>query len=369
MRAVQLTSVHPRDDIRIFRKQCTTLANAGVPISLVVADGKGDSSEAGVRIIDVGRPLGGRLSRMARVVNRVYRKALELDADLYHLHDPELLPIGLKLKKRGKKVIFDSHENYPADIRTKHYIPTPARPIISFLFSGLERYICTRLDHVVAATPGIAEHFRAIGCRVLEINNYPQAEELGELLPWNDKLDQVCYVGAMTSIRGVPELVDAMAHTRLDVRLALAGRFTEAATGDLCRKSAGWKRVFEHGQVSPQQVRTVMQKSMAGVVTFLPAPNHIDAQPNKMFEYMAAGIPVIGSNFPLWRTIIEGNQCGICVDPTNPSAIASAIGRLMDRRQEAEKMGQRGRKAILEHYSWERESSKLIMLYQELLNS
>lgn len=125
MLVAHLTSVHPREDVRIFHKECRTLAKAGYDVSLVVADGKGDETREGVSIIDVGRTEGGRWSRMTATRGRVLHQALELDADIYHFHDPELLPAGLTLRSKGKRVIYDAHETFPATLKTKPYIPWP----------------------------------------------------------------------------------------------------------------------------------------------------------------------------------------------------------------------------------------------------
>ncbi len=96
-------------------------------------------------------------------------------------------------------------------------------------------------------------------------------------------------------------------------------------------------------------------------------PNHVDAQPNKMFEYMSAGIPVIASDFPLWREIIEGCGCGICVDPLDPKKIAEAIDYLVDNPEIARRMGENGRKAVYDRYNWDVEEKKLLALYDSLL--
>lgn len=362
-----LTSVHPRYDTRIFMKEARSLARAGYAVSLVVADGKGDEVKDGVSIVDAGATTGGRLSRMRDTARRVFDKAIELDADLYHIHDPELLPTALKLKKRGKTVIFDSHEDFPADILTKPYLGRFARIAISRLFGWYERWSTPKLAHVVTATPAIRRKFEGIGCKPTDVNNFPLREELTDYLPWERERKLVCYVGAMTTIRGVPEVVDAMAGVASDVRLALVGEFTEAQTRSRCLESPGWTRVDEKGLVSRGEVRRIMADCAAGIVTFLPAPNHVDAQPNKMFEYMSAGIPVIGSDFPLWREIIEGNGCGICVDPTDPAAIAKAIDRLYGNQDEARAMGERGRAAVQARYNWDGEVPKLLALYERLL--
>jgi glycosyltransferase involved in cell wall biosynthesis len=364
-----LTSVHPRDDVRVFLKECRTLAEHGFAVSLVVADGKGNEVKAGVSIVDVGKSVGGRLSRMTSTTRRILTRALELNADLYHLHDPELLPLAAKLKKSGKKVIFDSHEDFPADILGKPYLHPVVRQVVSRLFAVYEKRACKRLDFIVAATPTIRDKFKRLGFLSIDINNYPLVEELSEQVEWIGHRGAVCYIGAMTSLRGLPELVDAMAHVESGVQLLLAGKFSDDVTSTRCRQSPGWGRVNELGFVGREEVRSVMQSAYAGVVTFLSAPNHVDSQPNKMFEYMSAGIPVIASNFPLWRELIENGQCGICVDPSQPEEIAAAINYLHANQDEAQRMGHRGRKAVLERYNWSVEQPKLFSLYRDLLGA
>jgi len=150
-------------------------------------------------------------------------------------------------------------------------------------------------------------------------------------------------------------------------RLQLAGQFSERDLQQRVQALPGWERVDALGFVDRTGVREVLGRSMAGLVTFLPAPNHIDAQPNKMFEYMSAGIPVIASDFPLWREIIAGNDCGLLVDPLFPEKIAEAIDYLVTHPEDAERMGRNGRKAVLERYNWQNEERKLLEFYERVL--
>ena len=368
MNVFHLTSVHSRYDTRIFNKMCCSLSKHGYNVTLIVADGKGDEVKNNVTILDVGASKG-RFDRIRNAPSRVFAKAITLNADAYHLHDPELMPIGLKLKRLGKCVIFDAHEDLPKQLLSKPYLNKPLLWLLSTAASLYESWACSRFNGVITATPFIREKFLRINATTVDINNFPLMNELASATSWVDKRSEICYVGGIGRIRGIQEVCAAMGFVQTEARLNLCGVFGEPDVEQQVKSQPSWQRVNAMGFVDRSGVRDVLGRSMAGLVTFHPLPNHINAQPNKMFEYMSAGIPVIASDFPLWREIIMGNDCGLLVDPLNPKAIAAAIDELVSNPALAQRKGENGRQAVEEKYNWGVEERKLLDFYQRVIGN
>jgi len=370
-RIVHLTSVHSADDIRIFHKECRSLVQAGYNV-ILVAPHKSNEVVEGVQVVAV-RKAERRLRRMTATVIQVYRKALKLRASIYHFHDPELIPIGLLLNACGRRVVYDIHEDTPRDLVAREYLPPCAKMLVVWFIELLENLATRRLSGVVAATPAIGARFQALNPRTVVVNNYPIFGELAPRHPvnWEKRAQAVAYVGCIALERGVVEMVRAMEYVpqELGAALELAGAFSPPGHREFVQDKSGWRHVREHGVVSRVEVARLLSRVRAGLVLFHPEPNHVQSQPNKLFEYMSAGIPVIASDFPLWREIVEQANCGLLVDPLNPRAIARAIEYVLTHPGEAEAMGRRGRETAAKQYTWDSESEKLIRLYNQLLST
>lgn len=364
MKICHLSSVHPAHDVRIYLKEVQSLQKIGYDICFI---GSNFFISKDVSIIS-DHSKQSRLYRMTFGAWRVYKKGIESKADFFHLHDPEMLPFGLLLRFKGKIVVYDAHEDVPRQILTKPWLASFLRKPVATVIEVVENIITRHLNAIIGATPLIAKRFQRKGFpQCIEVNNYPYLNEFqNSSTSWDSKERAVCYVGAISEIRGIVELVEAIGMTP-GVSLHLAGEFEYCEVHQTLSKKTGWKSITEYGLASRQEVKHIFSKSVAGIVTFHPAPNHIEAQPNKLFEYMSAGIPVVASNFPLWKDIVEGNQCGICVDPLDPKQIVAAIQRLVDNVDLAQQMGRNGRDAVERKYNWEAEQQKLVALYDHLI--
>jgi len=224
MKITHLTSVHTRYDVRIFLKECKSLYNNGYEVSLIVADGKGDENKEGIKIYDVGKPKN-RVERIFKFTKKIYKKAKEVDSGIYHLHDPELIPVGLKLKKLNKKVIFDSHENVPEQLLSKPYLNKFILKFLSKIYTLYENYACKKLDAIIVANPSSIKKFLKINKNTVDVSNYPLLEEIMQInFDPNSKKSDICYIGGISKTRGIEQSIKSLKFLP-DIKLNLAGNF------------------------------------------------------------------------------------------------------------------------------------------------
>ncbi|MBI2848732.1 MAG: glycosyltransferase family 4 protein [Chloroflexi bacterium] len=364
LRVCHLTSAHAPFDVRIYHKECRSLVQAGYQVTLVVPHHQDEMAE-GIKIKAVPVPRG-RSSRMLRTTWQLLKPALRERAEVYHFHDPELIPLGLLLRLCGRRVIYDVHEDLPRQVMGKAWIPRRGRKLVSLLAGAVETLGARIFNGLVAATPAIAGRFPPH--KTVIVQNYPSLGELQglELLPYSERPPQIAYIGVITSARGAREMVQALAMLPkpLCAKLVLAGNFRPEALETDLRRLEGWGQVDYLGWLPRNQVVELLNRSRAGLVLFHPEANHVEAQPTKLFEYMALGLPVVASDFPLWRSFLDG--CGLLVDPLDPAAIASAVTWVLENPAAAAAMGEKGRNTVLTRCHWAVESQKLIRLYGDL---
>jgi glycosyltransferase involved in cell wall biosynthesis len=331
-------------------------------VTLVVADGFGPEIYDGVRIEDLGKPAGRRERIFAKTLEGVRRLIGKFD--LLHFHDSELIPAALWAKARGIKVVYDVHEDLPRDLRIKEWIPTTLRLPLSWSASAAEKIAGRAFDGIVTATPTIALRFPT--SKTICIRNFPDTAEFQNIAgkPYQMRPEKFAYIGTLSHARGIVPLVEAADFTR--ATLVLGGKFNTPELEREVRKSRGWQSTEFIGFADRNMVADVLAEVRVGVCTLLPTQTHLDSYPVKLFEYLAVGLPVVLSDFPVWRSLLDGVDCAIFVDPSKPSSIAAAINELMNNPQQAEAMGRRGREAALTRFSWVSEEKRLIEFYDGL---
>ena len=360
MRIAHLTSVHNSNDNRIFYKECTTLQGNGFEVFLVAAGAESDVIN-GVRIVGYNKKSGNRIKRMIKTsfIDMLYQ-AKKVDADIYHFHDPELMFVGLFLKFIGKKVIYDIHENNPASILSKPYIkPKIFRYLISKVFNIFEQFSVKFFDAIVTARPDISSRFRHK--KLVTLRNFPILPNFSKLknIEIEKQKPAFIFVGGMTSIRGINELLDAF-ETLDKYELWLLGPINDPILES--KINAGCRNVKYFGVVEPFEIFSYIQKADVGITNFLAAPNHLTTLATKPFEYMACGKPMIMSDFEYWRDTFRDSS--LYVDSSNINNIREMIVKLINNQELMSEMGKLNKNLTNEVYNWEKESQKLIEIYE-----
>ena len=337
---VHLTSVHSPRDVRIFHKEVGALTAAGADAEVMAAP-RG----------------GGRLGRMTRGV-RLVRQARAVDADAYHVHDPELLPAAVWLHRAtGRPVIYDAHEYLGETTRTKRWIPGPLRRPVAAMAAGMERAAGRRLSGVVTANEDLAARFAAAGCRAVSVSNSPYASQFGD--PGEPEGPIVLYVGGLGPLRGLPLMLEAFPRVGVDgARLLLAG---PGEVGPL-PPDIEYLGVVDHSEVPD-----LLRRSAIAWIPLRRHGNYDRAVPTKLVEAMAMGRPVVASDLPRMAAIVRATGCGIVVPFDDPDAHAAAIRDLLQNPDRARAMGAAGRRAFLDGMAFENEADALTSFYEEVL--
>ena len=387
---VILTSVHEPFDPRIFHKQARSLAVAGYRVTLLAPHDR-DEWRDGVRVWGVP-PAASRLGRPL-VWGRLLRRALRLRADAYHFHDPELLPLGWLLARlSGRPVLYDAHEYYRAEVSTRRWLPRPVRRLAAETVHAVETLAVRRLAAVVAVNEHMAAGFRARGARcVVAVHNYPLLSSFpshanqqpptastiadGESSIINRQSSMtVSYIGVLSRERGL-ELVWQAAQRLRDLAPAadvrLIGRIDWSGVDEaVSREPARWQAEAGArlvGVIQATAIPAALAETAVGWVPFQPTANNCRTIPLKLLEYLAAGLPVVASDFGYLAQIVRAADCGLLVPAADAEAHAQALAHLLTHSDEAQALGERGRRAVQERYSWEAESRRLLDLYATLL--
>lgn len=362
-----ITSVHDQGDVRIFEKECTSLAKRDDFDVYLVAAGE-SRTQNGVKIIGAGTRPRGRIRRATGFASRIVDTAVGLGAAVYHFHDPEFVLYAKRLKATGAKIIFDSHEDNYTQILYKPYIPVAVRKPAATAYRRHENKALKYIDAVIFPCMISGRHpFEGRAKRYIFIDNLPIIGDVSERELTDEMRRTVCCVGSLTEARGTTQLVEAC--RRAGVKLILAGNISPPEYKERLTTDDIFSHVDYRGYCDRSQVERIYSVSGIGASTIQRVGQYpiIYNLPTKVYEFMSMAIPFVVSDFDFARRVTEEYDCGIAVDPADIDAIAAAIKTLADNPSRAGEMGRNGRKAAEERFNWAIEEKKLYDLYDELL--
>ncbi len=361
-----MTTVHKPDDVRIS-KEIETLKKLGVKITFLAPEG--NCPILGIEYVTLP-VFKNRLSRMLFSMNKVFKLAATVNADIYHFHDPELIPVASKLKKIGKKIIYDVHENNPAAILNKEWLPSFSRKAISRIFEKLEDRNAKRFDGIVVVTEDQEKHFSSLS-RTIVIPNYRKraVNQSGCSIERDPKSRvRFVYAGSISRMTCIEEIINAsliLWKESKDFEVQIAG-----PVGD-----TKLKRILEQvpepieyrGFLDRNEAEEMVKNSDVGFLLYSKEDkNALQCSPNKLFEYLSLGKPIIASDNAYWRQILDQRDSSLYViDPSNPEEIAAKMRVILNSDLRIKKS--LGSMELGKTFSWESIEGRLFELYESVL--
>ncbi|MFY1642463.1 glycosyltransferase family 4 protein [Methanoculleus bourgensis] len=368
-----LTTTHRPHDGRIFEKEAKSLAKEHDVTIIAPSDAGGVAEEGDVRIVTIPKPASTLLHPVT--LWRVFRACLGEECDVVHCHEPDALLLALLLKAvRGRKVVYDIHEHWPSEIPFDLGLPEVAvlTRTLASLISPVELLLARFADAKIAVSESVAERFRGNGTEPVIISNYSVTDQAPPVPKARNSHSVVYMAGNMQMFHGIRECIQAISRVKAtfpDVSLTLVGNVREDI-GAIAAKTDPRPEITMTGYLPYRQMYETLCRGSIALLVF--QPDYYNAYiglPNKLFDYMLCGLPVVASDFPEIRRVVADTGCGVLVDPTDPGAIAEAIIYLMEHPEEARRMGENGRRAVLERYNWGEMEGRLLGLYRYLNGS
>ncbi|MBC2118140.1 glycosyltransferase family 4 protein [Listeria booriae] len=362
-----MSSVHPWNDTRVFHKEAVSLANLGYDVTLY-ATASNHVYENNIPNLQVITFAPKSKAKRWQTWLELYSIARKSEAEIVHLHDPELLPLGYILKTiHHKKVIFDMHEDFPAVLQTRKIGHMRVPKWLLRFISTVEKKMLQKMSAVVYAEKYYKENYETLTTKQLDIYNYPFLQETFE----TDKYETptLIYAGAIHEIRGFKEMLEVaqlLKKANYHFQLLIVGKVPERLdvyAEKFLRENDLVNEVKLIGRLDLHELMTFYARSHIGLAILHPEANYLRSLPTKVFEYMSVSLPYVLSNFESYGRLVEETKSGYVVDPLSPDEIASQIQVLLDNPSTQAELGANGYKQHVANFNWSVEERKLGELY------
>jgi glycosyltransferase involved in cell wall biosynthesis len=356
------------------------LADSGYEVFFVAGASEEASSAKTAHVVDGVRivgfpPVRGFLQRILNLP-RIFKIVFNTKADAYHFHDPDLLPVGVLLRwLRRKPVIYDVHEPYPEMLRTNKAIPKRLRKPVSRIFRVIEDMCSRSIGNVIVVNELVCQRFQQRGCNVEIVSNTALLDGF-EDAPERAQNRAVISIGTLSTNRGsllIPKIVRAVRNQDQSIRFLIVDRAFRARQRELFLDAVKKHGVEDAIELLPNTVVSNLPSylSQATIGLSLLTLDEVAIRQNitKLYEYMAAGLPIIASDVPNQRRDLEESESGLLVTHDSPDEYAEAIIRLMNDQDTLDRFSRNGRSAFMTKFNWEIDKRRLLGFYETLLGS
>ena len=373
LKIVMVSANHAADDVRIVAKEARTLRGAGHTVHLLMGRPRSDVAPD-YPLTVVRRPFDRALGRGAVstlfAIPFIFIQALRLGGDVYHVHNPLNLPLLFLLRLFGRRVVYDTHEDFSRRLEIRTGIPKPLRRLLGKVVTLVERFA-----GLVGAAVIVTQHRQRdrFGANALLLENPPLKAYRLAPRHHDERSDgaplTLVYAGGLSAVRCAGFMVDMLEElNRGDgaVRLKLLAPDGPDKMIERLSRSPGWRYVDYLGWLPHRQAVAEMTSADIGLAVIHKQADIPDAAINKLYEYMYAGIPFVASDCARWMAVAHNAQAGIFVDPENQPAVIGAIRRLAEDSALRARLGQTGRRIVMDEYNWERLSVPLTDFFATL---
>lgn len=361
-----ITTAHPAEDNRVYLKEVQTLLKNYEVVYITTGEIKNPPKR--LELINVGY-YAGSFQKRIKINWAAFRQALKLDVASYHFHDFDFILWAVLLRiLKGKPVIYDIHEDYPAVVLSRGYVKNK---LIAQILSGLVRITETFCSLFFEASVAVNESIKKRIIKTIRntiiVANYPRKE----LFPKSTSLKKedhktIIHLGNLNQIRGAEIIFEAINQSKIDeLNLKIVGEVTpKEYLADLMTRHPNVK-VTSTGKLPYQEALQEAAKGTLGIIGYLPLPNHLDASPNKIFEYMGLGLPVVASDLVPFQKIIT-EEVGLTYQSGDPADLADKL-KLLEDPEKLNNFAVEGRKLFEAKYNWDNEGVKLLELYEKII--
>lgn len=371
IKVCHFSSVHNLSDTRVFYRECTWLAQ-DFDVTLIAIGNKTETIN-NVKLIGVEKPVS-RLKRILHTTRQVYKLAKQQNADIYHFHDPELIPFGWLLKTQGKKVIYDIHENVTESLKAKNWLPLKGLFIKIYLWFDA---LAARNFKLILAEKSYVKvyRFRYPKKQFALIRNYASNSQLKPFINTNreakNNIINLFYMGSIDEQYCCKQMLEALAilnNQGVNAHLKMIGWIDPKIKQEMQTwpfMEAIKNKLLFTGFLDMQAGYKLSQDCHLGLSFVSDNLNVSQSIPRKMYEYMHIGLPVVSSSHLLYKNMVETHALGLCVNNNSAIEIANTIIAMAKSGNYLNTLAQNNLKAAQQHFNWETEYQTLKNLYLE----